>query len=261
MVTETSNNPSNEYELTEAEKDEVIRKALSEAERKKRAAFNEREYLKKISAPKVYQNYTAEKLKEIILKQAKSTNPDFTLDSQNVGVFDMFCLYFSSDPDFERCGENYSLKKSLMLAGPVGCGKTTIMKLFQNNFSNNYALRDVREVSDSYMAKDGGGELTIKHYSNNLNVYPEQHNGQTSIGFCFDDLGTEGIKKYFGSEVNVMHEVILNRYRNGFIKSTHFTTNLNGPLIEESYGIRVRSRLREMCNVIAFDSDVLDRRL
>jgi hypothetical protein len=42
--------------------------------------------------------------------------------------------------------------------------------------------------------------------------------------------------------------------------TTHITTNLNAEEIEERYGNRVRSRLREMVNVIGFDINTKDKR-
>ena len=41
---------------------------------------------------------------------------------------------------------------------------------------------------------------------------------------------------------------------------THITTNLNAEEIEDRYGNRVRSRLREMVNVIGFDKNTKDKR-
>ena len=41
---------------------------------------------------------------------------------------------------------------------------------------------------------------------------------------------------------------------------THITTNLNAEELEKRYGIRVRSRLREMMNVVAFDNNSIDKR-
>jgi hypothetical protein len=38
------------------------------------------------------------------------------------------------------------------------------------------------------------------------------------------------------------------------------TTNLNSCEIEDIYGLRVRSRLREQFNLIAFDSEAKDKR-
>ncbi len=67
-----------------------------------------------------------------------------------------------------------------------------------------------------------------------------------------------------------MGEILLSRYdifKNGkepvlsLTKGkTHITTNLNAEELEERYGNRVRSRLREMFNLISFDSSTTDKR-
>jgi DNA replication protein DnaC len=41
---------------------------------------------------------------------------------------------------------------------------------------------------------------------------------------------------------------------------THATTNLSAEELEKLYGNRVRSRMREMFNLIAFGADVADKR-
>jgi hypothetical protein len=41
---------------------------------------------------------------------------------------------------------------------------------------------------------------------------------------------------------------------------THLTTNLNSNDIEALYGIRVRSRMREMFNLIPYGSNAKDKR-
>ncbi len=80
--------------------------------------------------------------------------------------------------------------------------------------------------------------------------------------YCFDDLGTENNLKYFGNECNVMAEIILSRYDLFISKKlqTHITTNLSATEIEKYYGNRVRSRLREMVNLIAFEKTAQDKR-
>ena len=42
---------------------------------------------------------------------------------------------------------------------------------------------------------------------------------------------------------------------------THATTNLNAQEMEERYGNRVRSRMRELFNLIAFDKESRDKRV
>jgi hypothetical protein len=73
---------------------------------------------------------------------------------------------------------------------------------------------------------------------------------------CFDDLGAEQSLKYYGNECNIMAEILLSRY-DIFIAQdmlTHITTNLSASEIENGYGSRVRSRMREIFNLISFNS-------
>jgi hypothetical protein len=61
----------------------------------------------------------------------------------------------------------------------------------------------------------------------------------------------------------VLAEILLSRY-DLFISRhmlTHLTTNLNSSEIEEIYGTRVRSRLREQFNLIAFSESAKDKRV
>jgi DNA replication protein DnaC len=59
-----------------------------------------------------------------------------------------------------------------------------------------------------------------------------------------------------------MAEILLTRYDLFVSKKliTHLTTNLSASEIEEMYGNRIRSRMREQFNLIAFNNDSLDKR-
>lgn len=75
-------------------------------------------------------------------------------------------------------------------------------------------------------------------------------------------MGSEQDGKHYGNQCNVIAEVLLSRY-DLFISDrliTHITTNLDANQIEEMYGTRVRSRLREMLNMIAWPDDSPDKR-
>ena len=59
-----------------------------------------------------------------------------------------------------------------------------------------------------------------------------------------------------------MAEILITRYEH-FIENkaiTHITTNLLATEIEKAYGNRVRSRLRQMFNLITFSSETTDKR-
>ena len=55
-------------------------------------------------------------------------------------------------------------------------------------------------------------------------------------------------------------EILLNRYDILQLKKlqTHITTKLSASEIENVYLNRVRSRLRELCNLIAYDRSIID---
>ncbi|MGZ4079220.1 MAG: ATPase, partial [Bacteroidia bacterium] len=137
-------------------------------------------------------------------------------------------------------------------------GKTTIINLmrFFESPKERFIMKTCRDISFEFI-KDGYD--TIHKYSR----YSFHPNTYTPKIYCFDDLGTENTLKYFGNECNVMAEVLLSRY-DLFVSRkliTHLTTNLSAPEIEEVYGNRTRSRMREMFNLISFQAECKDKRI
>ena len=94
--------------------------------------------------------------------------------------------------------------------------------------------------------------IRIKNQSNNTKL------------FCFDDLGVEPARRFYGKDLNLMGEVLLSRYElyleTKHKVKTHATTNLNAEELEERYGNCVRSRMQELFNLIAFDKGAGDKR-
>lgn len=162
--------------------------------------------------------------------------------------------YFLKDQ--QTCNQlNINLEKGILLTGPIGCGKTTLMTLMKHlaPADNKFIVKPCRDISFEFI--QDGYQIIHKYsigklYQSELRTY------------CFDDLGTENNLKYFGNECNVMAEIILNRYDLFISKKlkTHITTNLSANEIEKQYGNRVRSRLRELCNLIAFENVTIDKR-
>lgn len=242
--------------------DEEIEAALRKARHDKAIARKEREYLEKISKPKEYPKPTFEQFKQAILDKIIHKIPDYILDEHNQHNFDLLCLYFYGHPDFETIDNGrYRLNKGIALLGPIGCGKTSMLAGFSINHINPFIVISCRKVAGEYALKDNGGSITIDRYSCPAEVPPFEFYGHKFVGRLFDDLGTENVKKHFGNESNVMEEILLNRYDNlDLIGKTHITSNLSAEQIEEIYGPRVRSRLRQMCNFLVFNPKGADRR-
>jgi hypothetical protein len=210
---------------------------------------------------------TAEELYSRKLQEARDSIPGFQLTAHNQAIFNLLCLYFTNDPRFEAKGEelgyNYSLTKGLLLFGPVGCGKTTLMRLFARNPRQPFGVLAARHVATRFSEQGPVG----------LEVYFEA----ASTGVCFDDLGNEAMPvKHYGNETNALSDVLLARYdefQSGRLPGTmtHLTTNLptmseqqvDGTFslsMDQCYGNRVRSRMRELLNPIYFPLDSSDLR-
>lgn len=152
-----------------------------------------------------------------------------------------------------------NLHKGILLTGPVGCGKTSLISLMREMVpqQQRFAIKSCREITFEFI-KDGFE--TIQRYS--TNAYNNSTNPPQPRIHCFDDLGAESTLKYYGNQCNVMGEILLSRYDH-FINNhmiTHATTNLSASELESYYGNRVRSRMREMFNLIAFGSHANDKR-
>lgn len=173
----------------------------------------------------------------------------FQIDKDDVSTLFKLCSYFIRDK--ENCQKlDIDLNKGILLSGPVGCGKTSLMKLLRHLVPHQryYEVIACRNITFGY---NSIGFKTIEGYGN-------------SNYYCFDDLGVEPLGRFYGKDLNVMGEILLSRYElfndTKFGLKTHGTTNLNAIELEERYGSRVRSRMREMFNLIAFDKDSRDKR-
>lgn len=225
-----------------------------------------------MNAPKVYRKFTYDSLHAFIfdkynlaylwdekriedLKKAKLK--PYYLDEYNQSIFEMLCQYFTGDPGFEMHDEDFSLDKGIMFFGDIGCGKTSMLKMFTVNSHKPFAIYSCRSIAQEY-AKDGPGSLD--KYASLQPCYPQQNYGIDLLGRSYDDLGTEENKSNFGNKVNVMQDIFYKIYDSSLIGNFHTTTNLTADEIGEYYGLRVRSRLNEMFNIIRYDPQAPDRR-
>ncbi|WP_026935020.1 ATP-binding protein [Christiangramia echinicola] len=171
----------------------------------------------------------------------------FKIYKKDKKVLLKLCSYFIRDK--ENCRKfGIDVDKGILLSGPVGCGKTSLMKLlhFLVPYQRKYVVMPCRNI---VFAFNHLGYKTIEDY------------GESSF-FCFDDMGVEPLGRHYGRDCNVIGEILLSRYELFLATKikTHATTNLNAEELEERYGNRVRSRMRELFNLIAFDITAWDKR-
>ena len=179
----------------------------------------------------------------------------FCIQDSDREIIIRLVVYFAKDEEMAfRYG--ISFRKGILLNGPVGCGKTALMSVFRLFLpkEQRYAIKPCRDVCFQFLEQ---GHSVIREFGRISFDKHRQNN------YCFDDLGTENTLKHYGNECNVMGEILLSRY-DSFVSHniiTHLTTNLTSTEIEEYYGTRVRSRMREMFNLISFNRTTPDKRV
>lgn len=210
--------------------------------------------------------YTFEELKAEILERAKQLPFEFIIDSANERVFNLLCLYFTGDPQFNNeffefpdgSKMQMSLKKGIaLISSKKGTGKTILMSLFQRNKYRPYFQIETKVVSAAFIKK---GEDAIDTHSDPLHVPPHpDFFYYERVGICFDDLGFELPKSYWGSKSDVMSDVLFAIYRknqmHGDFSAFHLTSNLSGNNIQNRYDDRIRDRMREMFNFIVLSGE------
>ena len=175
------------------------------------------------------------------------------LEDDNPIVYKLIAYFLK---DEQACLQfNLKLNKGILLSGPIGCGKTSLMNLMKylTPIEFKFSVKPCRDISFEFI-KDGY-EVIHRYSRGKLDHLDPKI-------YCFDDLGLENNLKYYGNECNVMAEILLSRYDLYISRhiQTHITTNLSATEIEIQYGNRVRSRMRELFNLIAYDTNSKDKR-
>lgn len=186
------------------------------------------------------------------------------VDEENRDVIVTLLHYFTNNPEFreQHIVRSPSLKKGILLAGNIGTGKTLLMQILRDcRFPDKFfGIKTCREVSYQYASE--GIEGIAVYGSKAVRM---EHGQIKPYHLLFDDLGAEQNMNHYGNKMNVMAELLLDRYEH-FLKYgliTHLTTNLDLKDIERFYGNRVLSRMHQMFNFISLggNKDASDRRI
>ena len=175
---------------------------------------------------------------------------DFNLDTENV------CKVYQSVYEYLVKQSKGKLKKGLLVIGGLGVGKSAMMKIMQRVFKettarfkwvNAYELKDLSEIYTTSQIKEMYG------YDLKMDLY-------------IDDIGVSVDVKRYGNTVNIITEILMERY-DLFINSgfkTHLSSNLitsitndvkNTSTLKTVYGERILDRIIEMTTVIIFKGE------
>jgi len=166
---------------------------------------------------------------------------------ENTEIIQNLFRYFNNEP-----GE-YDLNKGIYIQGMFGVGKTSILK----------ALLEVPFKKMGYLdwkfnrAKQTSCFRIISEYD--LYSSTKEPGYQFEQKYCqgewyFDDFGSEPKPKYAKAvSTPFIGSLIEFKYHHNKTSKLYITSNLSIEMVGETYGYRVESRLKEMCNFITLD--------
>lgn len=162
-------------------------------------------------------------------------NKELLCNDQTLPLIKTWCYFLSEDPRFET-ELGYKFGKGLLLRGISGLGKTFIAECLQNNPYKPIGIESMISISEEVCKE---GEYTLK---------------KRRILYL-DDVGTEEpVINYFGTKIRwfkdflEMYYLKTKDYRNIVI-----STNNNFDELEDKYGFRVRSRIKDIFNIVDLD--------
>lgn len=157
------------------------------------------------------------------------------VNKYNKTLISALCFFISRDKRFLEISKDYDFSKGLKIRGVCGIGKTYLAKCIEDNELRPLLIKSMIDITEE-IQEHGRYEFNL---------------GDKKIIYL-DDVGTEeATVKYYGSNISFFKQFIEKVY----MKSKSYahiiiSTNLNFKDIEEKYGFRVASRMREMFNVI-----------
>lgn len=154
------------------------------------------------------------------------------LHDDNTPLIKAICFFFSNDVRFET-ELGFSLKKGLMIRGVSGLGKTYLFRCVENNDIKPIEIFSMIDITEK-VKEDGVFEIS------------------TLKCIYLDDVGTEEpMVNHFGTKLTWFKNFIEIYYlKNKPFNRLIISTNNNFDEIENKYGFRVRSRIKDMFNII-----------
>lgn len=164
----------------------------------------------------------------------------YKVDAENYEFLDNFVGYF--------LGGKTALnrRKGILLMGNTGSGKTLAFKVIQKIYEETSLDNGTRILPFEYTYAI---KMSKKYVTEGINALNKATKPRSVY---IDDLGEEKKETHFGSELEVIEYIIGIRYDNWQSHNhiTHATTNGTTGDIQNRYGKRTVSRMKQMFNIV-----------
>lgn len=156
------------------------------------------------------------------------------VNEDNKHFITTLCYFLSGDERLDT-ELGYDKNKGLLIRGISGLGKTHLVQCIKDNELNPVLVLSMLEITDEIKDK---GEYEIRL-------------GDRKVIYL-DDVGTEEpTVKHYGTNISYFKNFIELVYlKNKIFNKLMISTNNNFAQLEEKYGFRVRSRIKDMFNIV-----------
>lgn len=182
---------------------------------------------------KLKEAWSAERFIRTINDHYRAKHGDVHYHLDQTAYFRALSFWITGDERLET-EMRMSRDKGLLILGGPGQGKTETLKAIRTNELRPLAIYSMLEITDRVRET---GDCQIR----------------TNRATVLDDVGSEVTPvKYYGTEIYWFKDFIETIYLQEPERKRNLiiTTNLDGEALQALYGYRVRSRLREMFNII-----------
>ena len=251
--------------LTDEEMQEAIANGINIKQQQIFREIKNELYIRKLRTEPQRRYMTINEYYSFVDDRVSQSSSELTFEGENERIISGLMLHFcgdnrAKDALSEFTQEQYSPHKGILLIGGTGCGKTTLLRLFQLNPLFSFNVISAKEISNQYSTN--GFEIFSKYccLSSTKGTMGTKYNpfNQEEFGIAFDDIGAEIIGQNFGQKVEVVSEIIELIYnQKGTIpfSAINGTSNLSLSELEKRYGSRFFDRLIEMSNIITINGE------
>jgi len=137
-------------------------------------------------------------------------------------------------------------KQGVLICGNPGAGKTLLFEVIR---------RVIHPKDANFFIKKTCQDVVLDFNTKGHIIFKE--GGFFKYNIMWDDLGFEKPGKWYGSQTEVMCEMMFMAHNNFLDKGVkmHFTTMFLPQEIEARYGTWFFSRLKQMCTIVALDPE------